>query len=196
MPIADRRMRQRQERERRIVDAARTLAERDGWDAVTIRKLADEIEYSQPVLYSHFAGKDAIITAVAMQGFAELATLCRHALTSTVDSSEAFLAVARAYLAFAADHPAVYEAMFARDLDVVFGGDAPAELKEGFTALLDAVATLGEQPRDGWEAVTELAWSALHGIAALAASRRLRPELDDVRLQILATALRRAHAPR
>jgi AcrR family transcriptional regulator len=50
----------RAEREYRIVSAARIIAEREGWDAVTIRRLASEIEYSQPVLYSHFEHRDAI----------------------------------------------------------------------------------------------------------------------------------------
>jgi AcrR family transcriptional regulator len=49
-----------------------SLAEAEGWDAVTTRRLATEIESSQPVLYSHFKGKDAIMAAVAVQGFAEL----------------------------------------------------------------------------------------------------------------------------
>ncbi|MFC4083524.1 TetR family transcriptional regulator, partial [Amycolatopsis samaneae] len=68
-----RRERDRAERERRIVAAARELAEAEGWDAVTTRRLAAKIEYSQPVLYSHFSGKGAIMAAAAVEGFAELA---------------------------------------------------------------------------------------------------------------------------
>src|SRR4051794_6111303 len=52
MAIADRRERELAQRRARIVTAARTLAETEGWDAVTTRRLADSIEYSQPVLYS------------------------------------------------------------------------------------------------------------------------------------------------
>ena len=76
MSIQARRERERAERERLIVTAARELAEAEGWDAVTTRRLAAEIEYSQPVLYSHFKGKDAIMAAVAVQGCAELAGNC------------------------------------------------------------------------------------------------------------------------
>jgi hypothetical protein len=53
MSIQTRRERERAERERLIVTAARKLAEAEGWDAVTTRRLAAEIDYSQPVLYSH-----------------------------------------------------------------------------------------------------------------------------------------------
>ncbi len=73
MGVAERKVRERAEREQRIVTAAREIAEREGWSAVTIRRLAEEIEYSQPVLYSHFENWDAIVTAVAVLGFSELA---------------------------------------------------------------------------------------------------------------------------
>ena len=75
---------QRRERDRRlrhelIVRTARDLAEAEGWDAVTTRRLADRVEYSQPVLYSHFENKDAIVRAVAIEGFADLAAQLRSA---------------------------------------------------------------------------------------------------------------------
>src|SRR5690349_23597093 len=82
MSIRERRARERRERERLIVDAARELAEAEGWAAVTTRRLAERVEYSQPVLYSHFKSMDAIMTAVAVQGFAELAAQLRAARTS------------------------------------------------------------------------------------------------------------------
>jgi len=74
MSIQERRERERAEREKLIIAAARELAETEGWDAVTTRRLAERVEYSQPVLYSHFDGKEAIKAAVAVEGFAELAT--------------------------------------------------------------------------------------------------------------------------
>ena len=51
MGVAERKERERAEREHRIIAAARMIAEREGWNAVTIRRLADQIQYSQPVLY-------------------------------------------------------------------------------------------------------------------------------------------------
>ena len=79
MSVQDRRARERQQRERLIVATARELAEAEGWDAVTTRRLAEAIEYSQPVLYSHFSGKDAIVRAVALDGFTRLAATLRDA---------------------------------------------------------------------------------------------------------------------
>ena len=59
---------ERAQRRELIVNAARELAESEGWEAVTTRRLADRIEYSQPVLYSHFEDKHAIVSAVASRG--------------------------------------------------------------------------------------------------------------------------------
>ena len=78
MVISERRAREQAERRRLIISTARRLAEAEGWEAVTTRRLSEEIEYSQPVLYKHFAGMDRIAEAVAIDGFAELAeTLSR-----------------------------------------------------------------------------------------------------------------------
>ena len=68
MPASDRRERRRAERHRLILDTARTIAEADGWDAVTTRRLAERIEYSQPVLYSHFAGLAQLRDVVVVRG--------------------------------------------------------------------------------------------------------------------------------
>ena len=79
MAIAERRLRDRAARRQLIVATARALAEGEGWDAVTTRRLSTEIEYSQPVLYKHFASMEDIVEAVALEGFSELAEALRTA---------------------------------------------------------------------------------------------------------------------
>lgn len=115
MSVQERKQRERAERERLIVATARELAEQQGWDAVTTRRLAERIEYSQPVLYSHFRGKREIIGAVALQGAAELATAVRAATSAAGHPRARVAALARAYLDFAARNPAVYDALFQLD---------------------------------------------------------------------------------
>src|SRR3954451_4774283 len=102
MSVQERKERERADRERLIVATARDLAERSGWDAVTTRKLAERIEYSQPVLYSHFRGKREIIAAVALDGATELAAAVRAATSAATDPRGAVTALAHAYLDFAA----------------------------------------------------------------------------------------------
>ena len=65
MTTEDRRARERAARRQLIVDTARQVAEAEGWDAVTTRRLSTEIEYSQPVLYKHFSGMDEVAAAVS-----------------------------------------------------------------------------------------------------------------------------------
>jgi AcrR family transcriptional regulator len=112
MTTQTRRERERAERERLIIAAARKLAESEGWEAVTTRRLAAEIEYSQPVLYSHFPGKGAIMAAVAVEGFAELAAALRAARAAADGSRAALAGVATAYAAFADELRALYYVLF------------------------------------------------------------------------------------
>src|SRR6185437_14833408 len=105
------------ERRQQILDAARGIAEADGWTAVTSRRLADAIGYTQPVLYGHFpGGKTEIMRTVALAGFTELATAMRAAVGRKT-GARAVTAVAGAYLDFAAGHPSLYEAMFQLPID-------------------------------------------------------------------------------
>src|SRR6476660_5282402 len=129
MAIADRRLRDRTARRRLITSTARTLAEREGWDAVTTRRLSTEIEYSQPVLYKHFASMEDIVEAVALEGFGELAESLSTAREGAGAPEEALRRVAHAYSSFAAENPALYDAMFTRATRLRFGADdTPVQL--------------------------------------------------------------------
>jgi AcrR family transcriptional regulator len=193
MGVSERKKRLRDERERRIVEAARQVAEREGWGAVTIRRLADEIEYSQPVLYTHYASREAIVAAVAVQGFVEITKVLRDAVRGARDAVEAATRAARAYLGFAADHPAVYEAMFVLPTGLCFGRDETvAPLREAFAALAAIVAPFRSQSGAESGAATEFFWSALHGLAELDRTGRIRPEARSERLELLIRALVRS----
>jgi AcrR family transcriptional regulator len=184
--IQNRRERERAERHQLIIDAARELAEAEGWEAVTTRRLAEKVEYSQPVLYSHFKGKDAIVRAVALDGCGELARVLRKARPSRGESR--LRAAAEAYLRFAKERPALYDAMFVQQSDIPWGTeDVPQELLDAFNELVAAVEPVrGERDL---EALTELFWSSLHGIATLMQGGRLRPVHDEARLDLLLGAL-------
>ena len=184
MSVQQRRERERAERHRLIVDAARELAEAEGWDAVTTRRLAERVEYSQPVLYSHFKGKDAIVRAVALQAIGDLAELMRAARTAHRSPAKALRALADAYLDFAATHPALYDAMFVREVDLSFGtAETPPELRAAFGELVAVVEPFAGE--DDLETLTEVLWSALHGQATLNQGRRLRPDHHRARVDLL-----------
>jgi AcrR family transcriptional regulator len=154
-----------------VIRAARDLAEADGWAAVTMRRLAAELGVTQPVLYSAFAGRQALIDAVALNGFGDVA-----AALEAVDASP--MPRMRAYLDFAAAHPRVYEAMFSLPSGLAFAVDhTPEPLQRAFRGIREAFPDA-----DGTRA--EVAWSVLHGLATLGASGRLRANEAQARLDL------------
>ncbi|MEY9994498.1 AcrR family transcriptional regulator [Streptomyces sp. V4I8] len=185
MSIQTRKERERAERERLIVTAARELAESEGWDAVTTRRLAAEIEYSQPVLYSHFKGKDAIMAAVAVQGCADLAAELRTARTAAKGERGALAAVGEAYTSFGRRRPALYDAMFTYRVDLPFATpEAPEPLQQAFGELRTAVEPFaGEGDDPGL--LTETYWAGLHGLVTLMRSGRLPEWAHQRRLELL-----------
>jgi AcrR family transcriptional regulator len=155
-----------------LIHAARDLAESEGWSAVTMRRLAGELGVTQPVLYSAFASRQALIDAVALNGFDDVA-----AVLEAVDASP--MARMRAYLEFAVAHPRVYEAMFSLPSGLAFAADdTPEPLKRAFAGIRDAFPDA-----DGTRA--EVAWSALHGLATLQANGRLRANQAQDRLDLI-----------
>jgi len=188
MTVAERHQLDRAHRRQAIITAARQMAEADGWDAVTTRRLADRIEYSQPVLYSHFAGKGDIIDAVAVEGCAELRLILRDARPAAGSPEAALRELAEAYVGFALDHPALYDAMFTLSTERPFRRpEGPRELHAAFAEFRGAVTPLagGRDP----DTLAEVAWSALHGIATLTRARRLRPDYHQARLTMLVDQL-------
>jgi AcrR family transcriptional regulator len=186
LSIAERKGRQRAERESRIIAAARVIAEREGWNAVTIRRLAEEIEYSQPVLYSHFEDRDAIVTAVAVEGFQEFTVALREAARGSTGQRNALENVAMAYLGFALRRPALYEAMFILPTDLRF---AEAETRPELRAAFEALATVVTPFCVDVDVVTETFWAALHGLAELERSGRIRPSARVERIMLVVRAL-------
>jgi AcrR family transcriptional regulator len=189
MTIEQRRERDRAARRQLIVITARRIAEAEGWDAVTTRRLSAEIEYSQPVLYKHFSNMEAIAQSVAVEGFRELAESVSNARVSNArggaaEPEQALRRIAHAYIDFALANPAVYDAMFTRATTLHFAAsDTPPELWAAFAGLRDAVTAVADTADA--DTATETLWAALHGLATLGRSGRLRGGHDSERVNLL-----------
>jgi hypothetical protein len=113
-----------------------------------------------------------------------------RAATAAVDGPRARVtALARAYLAFAERHPAVYDALFQLDGGLAYAReDTPEPLKDAFAALLE---TLAEVAGDGVHPglFTEVFWASLHGLATLTRAGRLLPEEAAGRVELLVDRL-------
>jgi AcrR family transcriptional regulator len=172
--IAERKQRDREARRAQIISAARRIAELEGWPSVTVRRLSDEISYSQPVLYGHFESREGILAAVAIEGFQEIGLALEKA-RKRAKPGKMVESVASAYLEFAASLPALYEVMFSLSLNIPFADAAtPPELRFAFAQLLEMFQGQG----------SKLFWAGLHGIADLTRTRRFPPSRQKERVKM------------
>ncbi len=179
--IAERKLRDKQVRRAQIISAARRIAELEGWSNVTVRRLSNEISYSQPVLYSHFENREGVLAAVATEGFQELG-LAMEKARKRLKRGSAIESVAGAYLEFAASSPALYEAMFSLSLNVPFSDPAtPSELRFAFSQSRELFKGRSTNP----EVLSELFWASLHGIAELLRTKRIPPSRQKDRVRAL-----------
>src|SRR5215469_14717002 len=105
MGVRERRQRERQELRRAILDTAREIAAAEGWAAVTIRRVAEKIEYSPPVIYEHFSSKEEIVIELMREGFRGMLAEMRAARDAQRDPVDALLAIGRASWTFSVAHP-------------------------------------------------------------------------------------------
>ncbi|WP_307816762.1 MULTISPECIES: TetR-like C-terminal domain-containing protein [Micromonospora] len=167
-----------------IVTTAWQLAEAEGWAAVTARRLAEHAAVDLGELYERFADRDAVVAAVAVRGFADLAAALAAARTTADTPTQGWPAVVAAYLDFAYANPEVYDAMFAHTPDLTLGAEqTPETVAATFSELRAALAPLAAG-RDE-DTLSELGWSLLHGMVMLTRGGRLRPEAQDHRETLL-----------
>lgn len=111
MGIKERRVREREEMRRGILDAAHEIATIEGWQAVTIRRVAEKIEYSPPTIYEYFNSKEQIVIELMREGFRQMLANMRAARDAHADPVDAAVAMGKAYWEFALAHPEMHLGM-------------------------------------------------------------------------------------
>jgi AcrR family transcriptional regulator len=152
----------------RLISSAVALLADEGVGAVTLRRIAREAGVSHSAPLRHFAGLTALLSAVAVEGFADL----RRRGEALPDDAplQRLLATCRVYLAFALDNPAMFELMFRRDL---IDAREPALAEQNtaivglFTGLVTAAQSEGWRPGTDPKVLAVSLWAALHGLAGL-----------------------------
>ena len=187
MGIAERRQRQRAALRTRIVEAARDILSAEGLDALSIRSIAERIEYSPATIYLYFRHKDDLIREVVKAGFTRLAESIERAVAELgpdPNSAEQFRATGRAYARFAVENTAYFRLMF--ELPKASRPDClpPAEavpLPPWHTDLVTLVTRAKEAglTNAGDPAQAALVgWAVMHGLASLYLSGHLTPALQ------------------
>jgi AcrR family transcriptional regulator len=108
----DRKIREKEKTRQRIMDAAVEIAAREGWMAVTIRKIADEIEYTPPIVYEHFINKDDLFRELVYSGFRILNREIKKAQQSETDPKELLYKLSAIHWDFAFSHRHLFQLMF------------------------------------------------------------------------------------
>ena len=177
MGIAERREREREEVRRKILDAARDLFAREGYDRVTMRRIAEAIEYSPTTIYNHFEDKDDLVQSLCDEDFARLLGVLQEA-EPPADPVEHIRQLGLAYARFGVGYPNHYRFMFMTPGKFEARHELSGSGQQAFgllrSAVEKAVASGAFRPGDA-TALAQVLWASLHGAVALLVT--LRPEL-------------------
>lgn len=176
MGVKERRERERSETRDKILDAARELFIQEGFDGVSMRKIADKIEYSPTAIYQHFADKDELFMEICHQDFRRLAQ-SMVGLAQVPDPVERLRQIGLAYIEFGLKNPNHYRTMFMTPHPPIPDSDEALEGKgnpeEDAYELLRA--TVAEALKAGAfrenltdvDLISQTLWSGAHGVVSL-----------------------------
>ncbi len=177
-----RRQRERTEMRRTILDAAREMYVKNGYEATTMRAIADRIGYTPTAIYHHFRNKEALLTELTTQDFRALAQAFQK-LGEVADPVERLRRIGQAYIAFGLTHPMHYRLMFMTPHPAMKdpkgikqedpSQDAYAFLVQSCT---EAIAAGRFRPKlKDAQQVAQMLWAGCHGLVSL----RIAKEHDD-----------------
>jgi AcrR family transcriptional regulator len=164
------RERYRSELRAATLSAARDLIKEEGYEGLTLRKLARRMQCSPMALYTYFADKQALLTALALEGFEKLAK--RHEGTSRREPLSALRKIMSNHIAFAEENPTEYRILFLSVRPLAVVKKTRQEIQESnpaFRLLFKCVQSCLEAGvlRGDAFAISTIALTAAHGAASL-----------------------------
>ena len=177
MGIAERREREKDEVRRKILDAAQELFATEGYERVTMRRIAEAIEYSPTTIYNHFEDKDALVYALCEEDFSRLLSAIAER-PAPEDPVEWIRQLGRAYAAFGLQNPNHYRFMFMTAAKFERPHVTATPGQQSFAFLRMAVAKAIEQGRfrqGDVQTMSQVLWANMHGAVALLIT--LTPEM-------------------
>jgi AcrR family transcriptional regulator len=183
MGITDRKLRQKEEVRASILDTAWEMVVTEGWQSFSIRKVADAIEYSVPVIYSHFENKDAIMLEFNRKGFQLLAEALAKAKMGKDKPADQIRAMGRAYWDFAFENKEYYQLMYGLGIPTCATAKMIPALEDLTEVIISSIVGMvepGKKPTfDPWLKYQSF-WSMLHGLVSInmvSPERAEKPEL-------------------
>lgn len=193
MGIAERRLRQKDEVRSSILDTAWKIVREEGWQSLSIRKIADAIEYSVPVIYDHFANKEAILLEFGKQGFDLLARKMCDAKRSTDDPGKQTRAMADAYWNFAFRNKEYYQLMFGLGIACCEMNKCLPESITFRELVMEPITRLLEENKNNKPINSCLKyhtfWSVIHGLISIKMTANTPEVADELNKLVLDDAM-------
>lgn len=186
MGVSERRIRERLDTRQSILATARELFLLKGFEATTIRNIAEKIEYSPSTIYQHFKDKNEIFYTIHSEAFAELVRYL-NASEMHKNPMDQLIALGQIYIQFALENPELYDLMFIMEAPIDFLNyleDANwIEGKMAFDYLKSVIANCIQQgliKETDLESLSYLIWSTVHGLVTISIRKRgLKIGLSD-----------------
>jgi AcrR family transcriptional regulator len=156
---------------RALLDASLRIIAEEGARALTLREVARRVGVSQAAPYHHFADKDALLAAVAEEGFVELYEAMVTARDAAGSKTMARLrAIGEGYVRFAVRHPSHFKVMFGNLVDVPAHPGLRVAAERAFATLVEGIVEgqkAGQLRRGDPIQLAAIAWSTVHGLSML-----------------------------
>lgn len=170
MKATDKKAEQNAALKNEIIAQSWAIIEESGWQALSIRRIAEAIEYSVPMIYKHFENKEAILEHFIKTGFQSLAERLASVLNPSAPATEQVQELAKAYWTFAASQTKHYEIMYGLGMPSCEAVNNVAEIKQMSNVMMQAIQAVGEEAGNGTidhYLKVKTFWSMLHGFMAI-----------------------------
>ncbi len=173
-----------------ILSASLDIVKEEGWPALSMRKIADKIEYTAPIIYEYFSNKDAILHELTRMGYVKLGKKMEEACSSLTDPAEQLEAMWMAYWNFAFAEKELYQVMYGVEANCCVMENACADVKGPSNMLWNKIEEIIPEEKRTEEYVDTkfyTFWSVVHGLISINMTRQLVSE--EINRQVLKDAL-------
>jgi AcrR family transcriptional regulator len=173
-----------------ILGASLEIVKEEGWPALSMRKIADKIEYTAPIIYEYFSNKDAILQELTRMGYVKLSKQMEEAKSKFTDPAEQLEAMWMAYWNFAFAEKELYQVMYGVEANCCVMGGGCDDVKGPFNMLWDKIEEIVPKDKRTEEYIDikyYTFWSVVHGLISINMTRQLTSE--DINRQVLKDAL-------
>ena len=176
-----------------ILDAALNIVQTEGWQALSMRKIADQIEYTAPIIYEYFSNKEGILLELTRKGYLMLSKAVREARDAHQQPADQMEAMWVAYWNFAFEHKEFYQLMYGVDMMCCSVKNNLPEAENLANMIGDIIESLFEKKPVSEDDICRkyyTYWSIIHGLISINLVRPNGRTTDDLNQQILKDAIK------